>query len=77
MQWHTQAGKITNNMKVKICFTSPEFSAKNIVTWNCHVDDPTKGRYNMILGRDIWPEIEFNLGLSEYFITKYDGTLKG
>ena len=53
MQWHTQAGKITNNMKVKIYFTSPEFSAKKIVTWNCHVDDPTKGRYNMILGRDI------------------------
>ena len=32
MQWHTQAGKITTNLKVKIDFTLPEISATKIVT---------------------------------------------
>ena len=53
MQWNTQAGNITNNLKVKIDFTLPGISATNVVTWNCHVDDSDKGRYNMILGRYI------------------------
>ena len=38
MQWHTQAGSITTNLKVKIDFTFPEISATKIVTWNCHAD---------------------------------------
>ena len=32
MQSHTQAGNLTTNLKVKIDFTSPKFSARNIVT---------------------------------------------
>ena len=48
MQWHTQAGNITTDNKVKIDFTSLEISMKKIMTLNCHVDDSAKGRYNMI-----------------------------
>ena len=51
IQWQTQAGNITTNLKVKIYFTLPALSATNVVMWKCHVDDPAKGRYNMILGQ--------------------------
>ena len=50
MQWNTQAGNITTDFKVKIDFTLLALSATNFVTWNCHVDDSAKGRYDMILG---------------------------
>ena len=51
MEWHNQAGDITTNLKVKIDFTWPEFSATNILMWECHVDDFNKVRYDIILGR--------------------------
>ena len=50
MQWHTHEGNITTNLKVKIDFTLPELRATKIVTWNFHVDESAKGRYEMILG---------------------------
>ena len=50
MQWNTQAGNITTNLKVKVDSTLPKLSATNVVTWNCHVYDSAKGRYDMILG---------------------------
>ena len=50
-QWHTQAGNITTNLKVKVDFTLPTLSATNVAKWNFHVDDYTKGRYDMILGK--------------------------
>ena len=53
MQWYTQDGNITTNIKVKVEFTLPAISAKNPVTWKINVDEPAKGRYNMILGRDL------------------------
>ena len=53
MQWQTQAGKITTNSKVRIDFTLTEISATEIVMWNCHVDESSKGIYDMILGRDL------------------------
>ena len=53
MQWHTKAGNITNNLKVKVDFTLPALSTINVVTWNCHVEESVKGRYYIILGRDI------------------------
>ena len=37
MQWHTQAGSITTNLKVKIKFILTELSATKIVTWDCVV----------------------------------------
>ena len=51
MKWHMQAGNINTNLKVKIYFTSSALSATNVVTWNFHVDDSAKGRYDMTLGR--------------------------
>ena len=51
MKWHAQGGNINIHPKVKIDLTLPELSATEILTWNCHVDDFTKVRYNMILGR--------------------------
>ena len=51
MQWHTQVGSITTNLKVKIDFTLPEIIRTEIVTWNFHVDDSTRARYDIILGR--------------------------
>ena len=50
MQWHTQEGNIITNLNVKIDYTLPEVSATKIVTWNCHVDESTKIRHDMILG---------------------------
>ena len=50
MQWHTQVGNITTNIKVKLYFTVTILSATNVVKWKCHVDASAKGRYGMILG---------------------------
>ena len=61
MQWHTQVGIITNNIKVEIYFTLPEISATKIVTWNFHVDDSAKGGYDMILGRYLLTALGSNL----------------
>ena len=53
MQWHTQANNITTNPKVEVYFTLPELSATNAVTWKFHMDVSAKGRYDMMLGRDV------------------------
>ena len=74
MQWNTQARNITNNPKFKIYFTLPALSAKNVVTWNYHVDDSAKGRYNMILRRYLLIELVLNLKYSEHVIKAVDGT---
>ena len=61
MQWNTQSRNITTYLKVKVDFTLPALSTTNVVTWNCHVDDSAKGRYDMILGRDILTKLGLNL----------------
>ena len=76
MQWHTQAGNITTDIKVKIDFTLHELSATKIVTWNCHVDEFNKGRYDMILNRDILTELVLHLNLSDQVIESHDGPFK-
>ena len=53
IQWHTQAGNITANLKVNVDFTLPALSTKNVVTWKFHVDESTKDMYDMILVRDL------------------------
>ena len=58
-------------------FTLLALSATNFVTWNFHVDESTKGRHDMILGRDLLSELEQNLKLSDHFIKLDDMTLKG
>ena len=61
-------GSITANLKVKVYFTLPGISAKQIVTWNCHVDDSTKGRYYMVLDRDLLTYLVLNSKFSDQFI---------
>ena len=51
--WGTQSGKLTTSKKAKVDFCLPELSATKIVTWKCHVDESTNGRYDIILGRDL------------------------
>ena len=53
MHCKTQAGNIITNLKIKIDFTSPRFSATKIITWKWRVDESDKGGYNIILGRYI------------------------
>ena len=53
MQWHTQAGNITTNIKVEVDFTLPDISDMNVVTCKWYVDDYYKGRYDIIVGRYI------------------------
>ena len=77
MQWHTQAGNITANLKVEVDFTLPEIIATNVMTWKYYVGDSNKGRYDIILGRDLLTELELNLKWSDH-INKVDyGPLKG
>ena len=73
IQWNTQASKITTNSNVKIDFTSPELSVMKIVTWNWHMDDSAKGRYNIILGRDILTQLGLNKKNYNHVIEGDDG----
>ena len=66
MKCHTQAGSITTNIKVKIYFTPHELRTTKMLTWNCHVDESTKSRYDKILSRDILKDLGLNL---KYLIT--------
>ena len=49
----------------------------NVVRWKCHVDDSTKGRYDIILGRNILTELGLNLKFIEHVIKADYGTFKG
>ena len=53
VQRQNEARNITTNIKVNVDFTLPALSATNVVTWNYHADDSTKGGYDMILARDL------------------------
>ena len=77
IQFHTQAGNITTNIKVEIYFTLPDLSMTKIMMWNFHVYDSTKVRYNMILGRNILTALGLNLKLSPHVIKADNGHLKG
>ena len=76
-QWHTQAGKITTNSRVKIDFSLTGLGATKIVTCNCHVYDTAKIRNDMILRRDILAELGLNMELSDNVIEAYDGPFQG
>ena len=77
IQWHTLAGNITTNLKVTVDFTLSALSVANVMTWKFHVDDSNKGRYDMILGQDIWTELGLNLKFYEHVIEADDGLFKG
>ena len=53
MQWQKQARNIITTFKVRLNFTLPALSATNVMMWKCYVDDSYKGRYDVILGRDL------------------------
>ena len=46
------------------------------MTWKCHVDDSAKGRYDMILGRDILTELGLHLKFFERVIEADVGSFK-
>ena len=73
MQWETQAGNITTNTKVNEDFTLPELSTTNLMTWKFHVDESAKGRYGIILGRDLLTELRLNIKISKHVIEADDG----
>ena len=77
MQWHTQAGNITTNSRVRIDFAWPELSVMKIVMWKCHVDDSNKARYDIVLGVDILTEMGLNLKFCNHVIEGYDRPFKG
>ena len=77
MQWHKQTVSITTDPKVKIEFTLPELRATNIVTWNCHVDEYSKSRYDKILVRDLLKTLGINLKWYDHVIEADYGTFKG
>ena len=77
MQWHTQSGSITTNIKVEVNVTWPELSATNDVTCKCHVNKSAKGRYNMIVGRYLWTELWLNLKFYYYVVEEDGGPFKG
>ena len=76
MQWHTQAVDITTNIKVNIDLKITALRATNVVTGKCHVYDSAKGRYYMILGRDILTALGLNLELSDHVYEADDGPFK-
>ena len=77
MQWHTQGGNLTNNLKVKVYFTLPVLSTTNDMTWKFHVDDSYKDRYNMTLGQDLLTYLGIIFKFSEHVIKADDGNFKG
>ena len=72
-----QAGNITTNIKVEVDFILPELGTTNVVTCKCHVDESTKGIYDVILERYILTELGLNFKLSDLVIKAGDGTFKG
>ena len=75
--WEIQARKFTTSKKVNVYFCLPEFSSTKIVTWKCHVDKFTTGRYGMILGRDLLTALGLDLNWSENVIIGGRGPHEG
>ena len=50
--------------EVNIYFCLPEFSVTKIVTWECHVNKSTNGRYDMIIVKDLLTSLGLDLQFS-------------
>ena len=72
-----QAGKFATSKKLNVDFCLPEFSATNIVTWKCHVDKSTNGRYDMILGRYLLTALGLNIKFYKNVIIGGEGPYEG
>ena len=62
---------------MNIDFFLPEFSATNIVTWECHVYESINGIYDTILGRDLLTALGLDLKFSKNVILSREGTYEG
>ena len=54
-------------------FTLPALSVTSVMTWKCHADESTRGRYDMIIGRYLLIELGLNIKKSQHVIEAYDG----
>ena len=75
--WKTQAGKFTTSKKENVDFCLPGFSATIIVTWKCHIDESTNGRYEMILGRDLLTALGLDIKFSDNVLSGREGPHEG
>ena len=66
--WETQARKFTTSKKVNIEFCLPKCSATKIFTWKIHIKESTKGRYDMILGRELLTALVLDIKFSHKLI---------
>ena len=77
MQCHTQSDNITTNLKDEVYFNLTTFSVTNVLTWKYYVNDSTKGKYYMILGRDLLTYLELNLKFCDHGTENNDEPFKG
>ena len=45
--------------------------------WECHVDDSSESRHDMVFGRDLFAYLVLDLKLSKFVITVGDGPYEG
>ena len=76
-EWQNQPGDFTTNQKVYINLCLLEFSSTKILIWEFHVDDLTKSRCDIILGRDITMDLVLDLKYSKHIIAESYGKYKG
>ena len=77
MQWYTQAGNLTTNMKYIINFTLSEFNAIKSMKWGFRMDDSAIDTYNMVLCGDLLTALGTNRKCFEDVIEESDRPLKG
>ena len=58
-------------------FFLPKFSAMKIVTWKCHINESTNGRYGIILGRYLLTALETDLKFYKNVIIGGKGPYEG
>ena len=69
LKWQTQDINFITNHKVKVNFYLPKLTVKTIVTWECHVDESSESRYDMILGKYLLTVLGLYLDFSYNLIT--------
>ena len=62
---------------MNVDFYLPGFSAMKIMTWKCHIDGSTNGRYDMILGIDLLTALGLDLMFSRNDILGREGPYEG
>ena len=62
---------------LKLEFSLSVLSVTKILTWKCHVDESTTGRYGMIIGRDLLTKLGIHLKFSTNAIECDKGPYQG